>query len=89
MLRPGYQRNVAPVLDATGDTLSAAANVGADIATQTYNEANTALNSYWADFFYNQFGQRGPLTGQNLQNYLDLARNLGFYNEAMQRLGGN
>ena len=89
VLRPGYQRNVAPVLDAAGDTLSAAANVGADIATQAYNEANTALNSYWADFFYNKFGQRGPLTGQNLQNYLDLARNLGFYNEAMQRLGGN
>ena len=45
------------------------------------------LNEYWAQFFANQFAKRGPLEGQNLQDYLTQAQNLGFYDEALQYLG--
>lgn len=86
-LRPGYRENVAPVTDAAGDTLAAAARVGQDIVTQAYNNVDKSLNEYWAQFFANQFAKRGPLEGQNLQDYLTQAQNLGFYNEALQYLG--
>lgn len=86
-LRPGYRENVAPVMDAAGDTLAAAARVGKDIVTQAYNNVDNSLNRYWAQFFANQFAKRGPLEGQNLQDYLTQAQNLGFYDEALQYLG--
>lgn len=86
-IRPGYRENVAPVMDAAGDTLAAAARVGQDIATQAYNKVDKSLNEYWAQFFANQFAKRGPLEGKNLQDYLTQAQNLGFYNEALQYLG--
>lgn len=86
-LRPGYRENVVPVIDAAGDTLAAAARVGQDIVTQAYNNMDKSLNKYWAQFFANQFAKRGPLEGQNLQDYLTQAQNLGFYNEALQYLG--
>lgn len=86
-LRPGYQENVAPVIDAAGGTLAAAAHVGKDIVTQAYNNMDNSLNRYWAQFFANQFAKRGPLEGQNLQDYLTQAQNLGFYDEALQYLG--
>lgn len=86
-LKPGYRENVVPVMDAAGDTLAAAARVGQDIVTQAYNNVDKNLNEYWAQFFANQFAKRGPLEGQNLQDYLTQAQNLGFYNEALQYLG--
>ena len=86
-LRPGYRENVVPVMDATGDTLAAAARVGQDIVAQAYNNVDKSLNEYWAQFFANQFAKRGPLEGRNLQDYLTQAQNLGFYNEALQYLG--
>ena len=87
-LRPGYRENVAPVLDAAGDTLSAAARVGTDLARQGYTATDNAMNRYWAQFFYNQFAKRGAMEGENLNNYLQQAQNLGFYDEALQLLGG-
>ena len=86
-LRPGYQREVVPVLDAAGDTLSAAATVGRDVISQLYTAADNRLNQYWAQFFYNRFAQRGAMEGQNLNDYLQQAQNLGFYDEALQLLG--
>ena len=86
-LRPGYQENVVPVVDAAGDTLAAAARTGSELAAQAYNNLNKSLNEYWAQFFANQFAKRGPLEGQNLQDYLTQAQNLGFYDEALQYLG--